>query len=88
MSGRRFGVGSWGLGVYAVLALVLLLTPIVYTIAFSFNDSVKSNIVWRGFTLENWTTICVVENGAVCEAFATSILVGVVATVADRKSVV
>lgn len=81
MRGLRFGVGSWGLGVYAVLALVLLLTPIAYTIAFSFNDSIKSNIVWRGFTWENWTTICVVENGAVCEAFGTSILVGVVATV-------
>ncbi len=80
--GVRFGVGSIGLGIYAVLALVLLLTPIAYTIAFSFNDSVKSNIVWRGFTFENWTTICVVENGAVCEAFGTSILVGVVATVA------
>lgn len=82
MRGLRFGVGSWGLGVYAVLGLVLLLTPIVYTIAFSFNDAVKSNIVWRGFTFENWTTICVVENGAVCEAFGTSILVGVVSTIA------
>jgi len=80
--GLRFGVGTWGLAVYAILGLVLLLVPIVYTIAFSFNDSVKSNLVWRGFTFDNWTTICVVENGAVCEAFGTSILVGVVATVA------
>jgi spermidine/putrescine transport system permease protein len=80
--GMRLGVGSIGLGVYAVLALVLLLTPIAYTIAFSFNDSIKTNIVWRGFTFDNWTTICVVENGAVCEAFGTSIFVGVVATVA------
>ena len=80
--GLRFGVGTWGLAVYAILGLVLLLTPIVYTIAFSFNDSVKSNLVWRGFTFENWTTICVVENGAVCEAFGTSILVGVVSTIA------
>ena len=82
MRGVRFGVGSAGLAIYAVLAFVLILTPIVYTIAFSFNDSVKSNIVWRGFTLNNWTDVCVVENGAVCSAFATSLLVGGVATLA------
>jgi spermidine/putrescine transport system permease protein len=80
MRGRRLGVGSWGLGVYAVLAFILILTPIVYTIVFSFNDSVKSNIVWRGFTLDKWTSVCVVENGAVCEAFGSSLLVGGVAT--------
>ena len=78
--GMRFGVGSWGLAVYAILGLVLLLTPIVYTIAFSFNDSVKSNIVWRGFTLDNWTGVC--DAQVVCSAFATSLLVGAVATVA------
>ena len=81
MRGLRFGVGSVGLTIYAVLAFVLLLTPIVYTIVFSFNDTVKSNIVWRGFTLDNWTSVCVVENGAVCAAFGSSILVGAVATV-------
>ena len=42
--------------IYAVLAFVFMLIPIVYTIAFSFNDSVKSNLVWRGFTFDNWTT--------------------------------
>jgi ABC-type spermidine/putrescine transport system, permease component II len=78
--GFRFGVGSWGLAVYAILALVLILTPIVYTIAFSFNDSVKTNIVWRGFTLDKWANVCTVEAGAVCSAFASSIIVGLVAT--------
>ena len=81
MRSFRLGVGRWGLGVYAVIAFVFLLIPIVYTIAFSFNDARRTNIVWRGFTLDNWFTICRVENGAVCEAFGTSILVGVVATV-------
>lgn len=80
--GLRFGVGAWGLAVYAILGFVLLLTPIAYTIAYSFNDALKSNIVWRGFTFDNWTTVCLVENGAVCEAFGTSILVGAVATLA------
>ncbi|MGN6273786.1 MAG: ABC transporter permease [Protaetiibacter sp.] len=78
--GIRFGVGSWGLAIYAVLAFVLILTPIVYTIAFSFNDSIKTNIVWRGFTLDKWTSVCTVEGGAVCAAFGSSLLVGAVAT--------
>lgn len=78
--GLRFGVGTWGLAVYAILILVLLLVPIVYTIVFSFNDYRRTNIIWRGFTLDNWFGVC--DQPIVCEAFGTSILVGVVATVA------
>jgi spermidine/putrescine transport system permease protein len=74
----RLGVGKWGLGVYAVLAFVFLLIPIVYTIVFSFNQVRRSNIAWRGFTLDNWINIC--DQQEVCEAFGNSILVGVVAT--------
>ena len=68
----------WLLPLYSALALIFLLTPIVYTFVFSFNDSVKSNIVWVGFTLDNWTNVC--DAQGVCAAFVTSILVGVVAT--------
>jgi spermidine/putrescine transport system permease protein len=78
--GVRFGVGTWGLAVYAIIALSLLLVPIVYTIVYSFNDYRRTNIVWRGFTLDNWTGVCDAER--VCSAFATSIFVGAVATVA------
>lgn len=74
----RLGVGRWGLAVYAIAALVFLLIPIVHTIVFSFNDSRRSNIIWRGFTLDNWRYVC--NDGAVCEAFANSILVAVTAT--------
>jgi len=74
----RLGVGKWGLGVYAVLAFAFLLVPIVYTIVFSFNDSGKSNIVWRGFTLDNWLRLC--DEQEVCEAFGNSILVALIAT--------
>jgi len=74
----RLGVGKWGLGVYAVLAFVFLLIPIVYTIVFSFNQVRRSNIVWRGFTLDNWINVC--DQQEVCEAFGNSILVAVVAT--------
>lgn len=76
---RTIGLGKWLLPVYSVLALVFLLVPIAYTFVFSFNDSNKSNIVWVGFTFDNWTRVC--DAQGVCSAFVTSILVGVVATV-------
>lgn len=69
----RFSLGKWLLPLYSALALIFLLTEIVYTFVFSFNDSVKSNIVWVGFTLDNWTNVC--DAQGVCVAFVTSILV-------------
>ena len=75
----RFSLGKWLLPIYAVLALVFLLVPIAYTFVYSFNASVKSNIVWVGFTFDNWLNVC--NDPTVCAAFGTSILVGVVATV-------
>ncbi|MGN6742402.1 MAG: ABC transporter permease [Amnibacterium sp.] len=74
-----FTLGRWLLPTYSVLALVFLLVPIVYTIAFSFNSAVKSNIAWRGFTFRNWVTVC--DQPGVCQAFGNSILIGVTATV-------
>ena len=78
---RRIGLGDWLLPAYTVIAFVFLLIPIVYTFVFSFNDSIKSNISWRGFTLDKWLNVCSVEGGAVCEAFGNSVIIGVVATV-------
>ncbi len=77
---QRFSLGRWLLPIYSILAFVFLLIPIVYTIVFSFNDSVKSNISWNGFTLHNWLNVC--DQPGVCQAFGNSILIGVVATVA------
>ncbi|AYF99582.1 ABC transporter permease [Protaetiibacter intestinalis] len=57
-----------------------MLIPIVYTIVFSFNSARRTNIVWRGFTFDNWLDIC--DDARVCEAFGNSIIVGVSATVA------
>ncbi len=76
---RRVGLGSWLLPTYTVLALVFLLIPIVYTLVFSFNDSIKSNISWRGFTLDKWLHVC--NKQEICQAFGNSIIIGVVATV-------
>ncbi|MGX5697023.1 hypothetical protein ACWKWP_12555, partial [Agromyces soli] len=73
---RRVGLGDWLLPAYAVIAFVFLLIPIAYTFVFSFNDSIKSNISWRGFTLDKWLNVCNVEGGAVCVAFSNSIIIG------------
>ena len=78
---RRLGLGDWLLPAYTIIAFVFLLIPIVYTFVFSFNDSIKSNIAWRGFTLDKWLNVCNVEGGAVCQAFGNSIVIGLVATV-------
>jgi spermidine/putrescine transport system permease protein len=69
---------SLGLAAYSVIALVFLLVPIVYTIAFSFNDSKASNTLWEGFTLRHWANVC--SAGNICEALGNSIFIGVVST--------
>jgi spermidine/putrescine transport system permease protein len=69
---------SLGLAAYSVIALVFLLVPIVYTIAFSFNDSTNSNTIWEGFTLRHWANVC--SAGNICEALGNSILIGVAST--------
>jgi len=78
MSSLSRWFGRYALWIYSGLAFVFLLIPIAYTIIFSFNDSRRSNIVWRGFTLDNWTQVC--QSQGVCEAFGNSLVVGVVAT--------
>ena len=75
---KGFRLGSYLLPVYAALAFVYLLTPIAYTFAFSFNDAGKSNLVWRGFTWNNWRNPCGAP--AVCESVVNSIAVGLLAT--------
>jgi len=78
--GSRLGFGNWLLPLYAAVAFVFLLIPIAYTFVFSFNDSVKSNIVWRGFTFDKWLNVC--DQIDVCVAFGNSIIVGITATIA------
>lgn len=78
--GARLGFGNWILPLYSVIALVFLLIPIAYTFVFSFNNSVKSNIVWREFTFDKWLNVC--DQIDVCVAFGNSIIVGVTATIA------
>ncbi|NBV12057.1 MAG: ABC transporter permease [Actinobacteria bacterium] len=65
--------------IYAGVAFVYLFIPVAYTFAFSFNDSGKSNLVWQGFTLDNWKNPCGAPQ--VCSAVANSIQIGVLSTV-------
>jgi spermidine/putrescine transport system permease protein len=70
---------NWGVGVYSVAILAILLIPIVYTIAFSFNIPARTNSTWRGFSLENWLHLF--DDPRVLAAFGSSIFVGLLATV-------
>ncbi len=75
----RFSLGKFTLPVYAVLAFIYLLIPIVYTFVFSFNNSLKTNLIWRGFTLDKWTNVC--QREGVCEALSNSVMIGLISTV-------
>ncbi len=73
------GFGKYLLWVYAGMALTFLMIPIIYTIIFSFNDARRTNIIWRGFTFDNWLNVCDAQD--VCPAFMNSIIVAGVSTV-------
>lgn len=65
--------------IYAGLAFIYLFIPVAYTFAFSFNDAGKSNLVWKGFTLENWKNPCGAPQ--VCPAVVNSLKIGIIATI-------
>jgi spermidine/putrescine transport system permease protein len=64
--------------IYAVFAVAYLLLPVGYTLAFSFNNGGRSNLVWHGFTFDAWTHLC--DAPGVCESVQNSLLVGVLST--------
>jgi spermidine/putrescine transport system permease protein len=76
---RPWRLGDAVVPVFGALAFLYLLVPIVYTVAFSFNDAGRSNLVWRGFTLDNWANPCGAPQ--VCESLVNSLKVGGIATV-------
>ena len=65
--------------IYVVIAFTYLLIPIIYTIAFSFNNGGRSNLVWKGFTFNNWLSPCGIDN-KVCTALGYSIQIGLIST--------
>ncbi|TQL04533.1 spermidine/putrescine transport system permease protein [Cellulomonas sp. SLBN-39] len=79
MSGLRTArPGALVVPVFAGLGFVFLLVPVAYTVLFSFNDAGKTNLVWRGFTLDAWRNPCGAPQ--VCEALGNSLRVGLLAT--------
>ena len=64
--------------IYAFLAFTYLFIPVIYTFIFSFNNSSKSNLVWRGFTLNNWKNPCGAPD--VCNALGNSLKIGLIST--------
>ena len=64
--------------IYAIIAFTYLFIPVAYTFAFSFNDSGKTNLIWKGFTLDNWMNPCGAPE--VCTALGNSIKIGFLAT--------
>ena len=79
-SGR--GAAAWlrrnGLRVYGAIAFLYILTPIAYVTVFSFNVPGRSNLTWRGFTLDNWANPCGAPD--VCGAVGNSLKIGISAT--------
>ncbi|MGH3653689.1 ABC transporter permease [Glutamicibacter sp.] len=73
-------IGRWFIPAVGGLAFIYLLVPIAYIFVFSFNDAGRTNLDWRGFTLENWQNPCGAP--AVCESLVHSLQVGTVATIA------
>jgi len=65
--------------IYMVFAFTYLFIPVAYTFVFSFNDSGKSNLIWKGFTFDNWTNPCGAPE--VCTALGNSIKIGLLATI-------
>jgi spermidine/putrescine transport system permease protein len=64
--------------IYAFIAFTYLFIPVAYTFVFSFNDSAKSNLIWKGFTFANWQNPCGAPQ--VCNALGNSIKIGFLAT--------
>ena len=84
MNGRLGGllaaIASRALAVYASLALIYLLLPIVTIAIFSFNDPIgRSNYAWAAFTFDNWLTLF--RDPTLVKAVGTSLRIALVSTV-------
>jgi spermidine/putrescine transport system permease protein len=75
----RTWFGENALKVYAVIAFMYLLLPVAYTFVFSFNDAGRTNIIWQGFTLDNWKNPCGAPQ--VCESVVNSIVLALGVTI-------
>jgi len=76
---RAGRIGTWALNAYAIAALIYLFVPIMWIVAFSFNQPEgRFNIVWQQFTLDNWRAPF--SNQSLTEAFVASLRIAVIST--------
>ena len=75
---KKLSLGRYIFPIYTTLALVFLLIPIAYTFVFSFNQALRRNTVWNGFTLDNWANIC--DRQDLCDALGTSLTISFIST--------
>jgi spermidine/putrescine transport system permease protein len=76
----RGKVATWALNVYAAFALLYLFLPILWIVAFSFNQPKgKFNIVWQEFTLDNWREP--LKDEGLTDALVESLRIAAVSTV-------
>ena len=74
-------VGRWSLTAVAAAGFVFLFIPIAGIVAYSFNDPAgKFNIVWNGFTLDNWKDPF--KPGPLTDAMVLSLKVATISAVA------
>jgi len=81
--GRRRGgkLLDWGLNLYALLALLYLLVPILVILVFSFNNPVgRFNFIWQEFSFDAWTDPFGVPG--IGDALLTSIEIAALSTLA------
>jgi spermidine/putrescine transport system permease protein len=80
MSTLRSKIARNGLNVFAGLGLVYLFMPIFFIVLFSFNSPRGNfNIVWQGFTLDNWLNPF--SESSLTAALWTSLRISAIATV-------
>ena len=73
-------IGSHFLTIYAGLAVIYLLMPIVTVALFSFNDPVgRSNYAWASFTFDNWLTLF--RDPTLVDAVGLSLRIALISTV-------
>lgn len=72
-----YGSRKWLKALFATIFFVLY-APIITLVAFSFNTD-KRGIVWRGFTLDNYSKAW--NNSSLIEALTNSLVIALIATV-------
>jgi len=78
---RAGRAGRWALTGAAVIGFVYLFIPIVVIVVYSFNDPAgKFNIIWRGFTLDNWRNAF--DPSPLTDAMSLSLQIAAIAAIA------